>query len=322
VDQLPLAVAALVGVPALTAGYVIAAERGLGLLPDRARRAVRPWLWLAPALLLLAVFLVYPTVQTIWLSLYDARSEAFVGLANYQYVFGDSQMLGALRNNVIWLVVFTGAAVGLGLLFAVLVDRVPYEAVARSVVFLPMAISFVAAGVIWKFMYDYRPLGSAQTGALNAVVTGLGADPQAWLINPPGNNLALIAVAVWTWTGFCVVILSAALKGIPGEVLEAARVDGADELQIFRHIVFPLISPTVAVVTTTMVIFALKAFDIVYVMTNGNYETEVIANRMYKEMFNFRHFGRAAAIATILLAAIVPVMWVNVGRFRAQEETR
>jgi alpha-glucoside transport system permease protein len=322
VDQLPLAVAALVGVPALTAGNVIATERGLGLLPDRSRTAIRPWLWLAPSLLLLAVFLVYPTLQTIWLSLYDARSESFVGLANYQFVFGDSTMLGALRNNVIWLVVFTGAAVGLGLLFAVLVDRVPYEAVARSVVFLPMAISFVAAGVIWKFMYDYRPPLSPQTGALNAVVSALGAEPQAWLINPPGNNLALIAVAVWTWTGFCVVILSAALKGIPGEVLEAARVDGADELHIFRHIVFPLISPTVAVVTTTMVIFALKAFDIVYVMTNGNYETEVIANRMYKEMFNFRHFGRAAAIATVLLAAIVPVMWINVGRFRSQEETR
>ena len=321
-DQLPLAIAAVVGVPAATAGYIVVAERVLELLPDRARGALRPWLWLAPALLLLAVFLVYPTLQTMWLSLYDARSETFVGLANYQFVFGDDQMLGALRNNLIWLVVFTGAAVGLGLLFAVLVDRVQYEALARSVVFLPMAISFVAAGVIWKFMYDYRPPLSPQTGTVNAVVTALGADPQAWLTNPPGNNLALIAVAVWTWTGFCVVILSAALKGIPGEVLEAARVDGADELQIFRSIVFPLISPTVAVVTTTMIIFALKAFDIVYVMTNGNYETEVIANRMYKEMFNFRHFGRAAAIATVLLLAIVPVMWVNVGRFRAQEETR
>ena len=321
-DQLPLAVAALVGVPALTAGYVVAAERGLELLPDRSRGALRPWLWLAPALALLAVFLVYPTLQTIWLSLYDARSEGFVGLANYQFVFGDAATLGALRNNVLWLIVFTAAAVGLGLLFAVLVDRVSYEAVARSVVFLPMAISFVAAGVIWKFMYDYRPPLSPQTGTVNGLVTAFGADPQAWLINPPGNNLALIAVAVWTWTGFCVVILSAALKGIPGEVLEAARVDGADEPRIFRHIIFPLISPTIAVVTTTMVIFALKAFDIVYVMTNGNYDTEVIANRMYKEMFNFRNFGRAAAIATVLLLAIIPVMWVNVGRFRDQEETR
>jgi alpha-glucoside transport system permease protein len=322
VEQLPLAVAAVVGVPAATAAYVVLAERLLELLPDRARKGLRPWFWLAPALLLLAVFLVYPTLQTVWLSLYDARSEAFVGLANYQFVFGDDGMLLALRNNVIWLIVFTGAAVGLGLLFAVLVDRVPYEALARSVVFLPMAISFVAAGVIWKFMYDYRPPLTPQTGTLNAIVTAFGADPRVWLVDPPGNNLALIAVAVWTWTGFCVVILSAALKGIPGEVLEAARVDGAGELQIFRGIILPLIGPTVAVVTTTMVIFALKAFDIVYVMTNGNYETEVIANRMYKEMFNFRHFGRAAAIATLLLAAIVPVMLFNMGRFRAQEEQR
>jgi alpha-glucoside transport system permease protein len=320
--QLPLAIAAVVGVPAATAGYVVLAERLIELMPDRRRGAVRPWVWIAPALLLLAVFLVYPAVQTIWVSLTDASATNFVGLENYLYVFGDPVMLTALRNNVIWLLFFTGVTVALGLLIAVLADRVPYEGVAKAVVFLPMAISFVAAGVIWKFMYDYRPPGLPQTGTLNAVMTGLGFEPQAWLINTPGNNLTLIAVAVWTWTGFCVVILSAALKGIPGEVLEAARVDGADEWQIFRHVILPLISPTVAVVTTTMVIFALKAFDIVYVMTNGNYDTEVIANRMYKEMFNFRHFGRAAAIAVVLLVAIVPVMLMNVRRFRFQEETR
>ena len=173
-------------------------------------------------------------------------------------------------------------------------------------------------------MYDYRPPGLPQTGTVNALLTALvsGFEPQAWLINTPTNNLALIAVAVWTWTGFCVVILSAALKGIPTEVLEAARVDGAGEWQIFRYVILPLISPTVAVVTTTMIIFALKAFDIVYVMTNGNYDTEVIANRMYKEMFNFRHFGRAAAIAVVLLIAIVPVMLLNIRRFKFQEETR
>ena len=210
--------------------------------------------------------------------------------------------------------------VTLGLLVAVLTDRVPYESVAKAIVFLPMAISFVAAGVIWKFMYDYRPPGLPQTGTLNAVVTAVGAQPRAWLIDAPGNNFALIAVAVWTWVGFCTVILSAGLKGIAPEILEAARVDGASEWLIFRHVIVPLMSPTIAVVATTMVIFALKAFDIVYVMTNGNYDTEVIANRMYKEMFNFRHFGRAAAIAVVLLAAIVPVMWFNVGRFRAQEE--
>ena len=321
-EQLPLAVAAVIGVPAATAGYVVLAERLIEMLPDRRRRAVRPWVWLAPALLLLAVFLVYPALQTLWVSLRDPNSVNFVGLENYIYVFGDSVMLIALRNNVIWLVFFTGVTVALGLLIAVLSDRVPYEGIARAVVFLPMAISFVAAGVIWKFMYDYRPPGLPQTGTLNAVLTALGFEPQAWLINAPTNNLALIAVAVWTWTGFCVVILSAALKGIPDEVLEASRVDGANEWQIFRYVILPLISPTVAVVTTTMIIFALKAFDIVYVMTNGNFDTEVIANRMYKEMFNFRHFGRAAAIAVVLLAAIVPVMWFNVGRFRAQEEVR
>jgi alpha-glucoside transport system permease protein len=323
-EQLPLALAAVVGVPAATAGYVILAERLLELMPDRRRRAVRPWVWLAPALLLLAVFLVYPALQTLLVSLRDASSVDFVGLENYLYVFGDPAMLIALRNNVLWLVFFTLLAVGLGLLIAVLADRVPYEGVAKAIVFLPMAISFVAAGVIWRFMYDYRPPGLPQTGTVNALLTALvpGFEPQAWLINPPGNNLALIAVAVWTWTGFCVVILSAALKGISNEVLEAARVDGADEWQIFRYVIFPLISPTVAVVTTTMIIFALKAFDIVYVMTNGNYDTEVIANRMYKEMFNFRHFGRAAAIAVVLLVAIVPVMLMNIRRFRFQEETR
>ncbi|HEV8633799.1 MAG TPA: sugar ABC transporter permease [Chloroflexota bacterium] len=323
-EQIPLAVAAAVGVPAATAGYVVLAERLIELLPDRRRRAVRPWVWLAPALLLLAVFLVYPALQTIWVSLRDAGSTGFVGLENYVYVFNDPVMLIALRNNVLWLVFFTGATLAFGLLIAVLTDRVPYERIARAVVFLPMAISFVAAGVIWRFMYDYRPPGLPQTGTVNALLTALvpGFEPQAWLINTPTNNLALIAVAVWTWTGFCVVILSAALKGIPTEVLEAARVDGAGEWQIFRYVILPLISPTVAVVTTTMIIFALKAFDIVYVMTNGNYDTEVIANRMYKEMFNFRHFGRAAAIAVVLLIAIVPVMLLNIRRFKFQEETR
>lgn len=321
-DRVPLALAAVVGVPLATAGYLVLVEKLLALLPDRRRGGLRPWLWLTPALALLLVFLVYPAIQTIILSLYDATSTNFVGLQNYAYIATDDAMLGALRNNVIWLVFFTLLTVTFGLVVAVLTDRVPYESAAKGIIFLPMAISFVAASVIWKFMYDYRPPGSPQTGTLNAVITAIGAEPRAWLLDPPGNNLALIAVAVWTWVGFCTVILSAGLKGIPVEVLEAARVDGANEWQIFRTVIVPLLSPTIAVVATTMVIFALKAFDVVYVMTNGNYETEVIANRMYKEMFNYRHFGRAAAIAVVLLAAIVPVMWFNVGRFRAQEEIR
>jgi alpha-glucoside transport system permease protein len=214
--------------------------------------------------------------------------------------------------------------VSLGLLIAVLTDRVSYESAAKAIIFLPMAISFVAAGVIWKFMYDYRPPGLPQTGTVNAMLTTVvpGFQPQAWLINPPLNNLALIVAAVWVWTGFCMVILSAGLKGISNDVLEAARVDGANEWQVFWRVIFPLLGPTITVVATTMLITALKAFDIVYVMTNGNFETEVIANRMYKEMFNVRDFGRASAIAVVLLVAIVPVMLLNLRRFREQEAIR
>lgn len=323
-DRLLLAATATLGVPAALVGYVVAVEWLLGRLPERRRARLRPWLWLLPAATFLLTFLVYPTVDTLALSLRDARGERFVGLENYAFLFSDPALLLALRNNAIWLVCFTLLAVCLGLLIAVLTDRVPYEPVARTVVFLPMAISFVAAGVIWRFMYDYRPPGTSQTGAVNAVLTALvpGFEPQAWLINPPANNLALIVAAVWVWTGFCMVVLSAALKGIPTELLEASRVDGAGEWQVFRQVVLPLLAPTLAVVATTMLITALKAFDVVYVMTNGNFETEVIANRMYKELFNARHFGRASAIAALLLAAIVPIMWLNLRRFRAQEAAR
>ena len=323
-DRLLLALVVVLGVPAATAGYIVAAEWLLGRLPTRSHSVIRPWLWIAPGAALLIVFLVYPSLHTLYLSFRNADSSQLVGLANYQYVLTNQTMLLALRNNLIWLVVFTTATVTLGLVIAVLTDRVPYESLAKAIVFLPMAISFVAAGVIWKFMYDFRPPGSPQTGTVNAALLAIapGFEPQAWLISTPWNNLALIVVGVWTWTGFCLVILSAGLKGISTEVIEAARVDGANEFQVFRYVIVPLLGSTIAVVATTMVIFALKAFDIVYVMTNGNYDTEVIANRMYKEMFNFRDFGHASAIAVVLLVAIVPVMIFNIRRFRQQEEIR
>ncbi len=284
----------------------------------------RPWLWLAPALGFIGVFLVYPALYTIWLSARDARAEGFVGLQNYAFVLTNREMLLAFRNNLIWLVVFTALTVGLGLLMAVLTERVRYERAARSVMFLPMAISFVAASVTWKFVYEFRPEGAPQIGGLNALLDALipSFHPRAWLVDQPVNTLALIAVAVWVWVGFCLVLLSAALKGLEPELLEAARCDGCTEWQVFWKIVFPILSTTIVVVATTMVIFALKAFDVVYVMTNGNFNTEVIANRMYKEMFNFRHFGRASAIAVILFLATVPVMVANIRRFRAQEAAR
>ncbi len=281
-----------------------------------------PWLYLAPALLILGVYLVYPIAGTVYYSFFDKRSEKFVGLANYAWALTSKTMLIALRNNLLWLVFFTVFVVGFGLLLAVLADRVRYESPLKSIIFLPMAISFVGAGVIWKFVYAFRPKGAEQIGLLNAIVTALGGEPVGWLVNRSINNFALIAVGIWVWTGFCMVVLSAAYKGIPRELIEAARVDGANEWQIFRRITLPLMMPTIAVVTTTMVINVLKVFDIVYVMTNGDFGTEVLANRMYKEMFNFRHFGRASTIAVILLLAIIPVMLMNIRRFQEEEALR
>jgi alpha-glucoside transport system permease protein len=215
---------------------------------------------------------------------------------------------------------FTSLTVVSGLIIAVLVDRVRYEPWAKAAVFLPQAISFVGAGVIWKFMYDYRP----KVGLLNAVLTTLFPDfePVGWLVNSDITTFALIAVGIWMWTGFAMVILSAAIKGIPDEIIEAARIDGASEWQIFWRITIPLTSSTIAVVTTTLVIMVLKIFDLVYVMTAGRYDTNVIANQMYKELYINRHNGRASAIAVVLLLAIVPMMLINIRRLQIQEARR
>lgn len=321
-NTLLMAFVVVIGVPAVTIGYVAAGEWLLRLLPPKTGKSLRPWLWLAPALALLAFYLVYPAISTIYLSLLNARSTAFVGLANYIHFFTNGDILQALRNNVYWVILLTALTVGFGLIFAVVFERVRYESLAKSIIFLPLAISFVAAGIIWKLMYDYQPPVRAQTGTLNALLVAGGAQPVPWLIDGRTNNLALIIVGAWMWTGFAMVILSAGLKGISTEILEAARVDGATEWNVFLRIILPIMSPTVAVVATTIIITALKAFDIVYVMTNGNFGTDVIANRMYKEMFNFTDFGRASAIAVVLLLAIVPVMLININRFRRQEELR
>jgi alpha-glucoside transport system permease protein len=323
-DRVVLALIVVIGVPAILVGYITLVEGFLRGVPPVPRDKLRPWLWVLPALACLAIFWLYPLANTINMSVRNAASTEVVGLDNFIYVFTDPGMLSSLRNNVIWLIVFTLLTVGFGLAAAVLTDRVPYESAAKSIIFLPMAISAVGTGVIWRFMYDYRPPGTAQRGTLNALLTGIvpGLQPQAWLINEPINTFALIIAYAWIWTGFCMVILSAGLKGIPGEVLEAARVDGAGEWRVFWRIIFPMLGSTIAVVTTVMLVNVIKTFDIVYVMTNGNFNTEVIANRWYKEMFNFKEFGRASAIAVVLMFAIVPIMVYNLREFRSQEARR
>lgn len=241
-----------------------------------------------------------------------------LGLHNYAFAFTDPAMLTAFRNNVTWLLVGTAGSVIIGLLVATMVDRIKREALAKSFIFMPLAISFVGASVIWRFVYAWQPPGREQIGVLNAIVTRLGLDPIPWLIETPLNTYALIAIMVWLQTGFCMVILSAALKGIPNEYIEAARIDGAGERQIFFGIVIPMIRGALITVTTTVFIAILKVFDIVYVMTNGKFETEVIANRMFVEMFNFRNFGRASALAVVLLLVVLPIMLLNIRNLRRQ----
>lgn len=293
---------------------------------------VVPWFYILPALIVILVFVVYPTVNTAALSLRDRTGEQPASVEcradepcwgifeNYRYALTDPGMLTALGNNALWLLVMVPITVAAGLLIAVLADKVKYEALVKSIIFMPMAISFIGAGVIWRFMYMIVSGGGEQIGVLNAIMVKLGLEPVAWLSAPGVGNLALMLVGVWLWAGFCMTILSAALKGLPTEVLEAARVDGANEWYVFWRIMFPMILPTVTVVTTTMVIIVLKIFDIVFVMTGGNFGTEVIANRMFKLIVT--DTGRSMAIAMLLLVLTIPVMIINVRRFSEQEKMR
>jgi alpha-glucoside transport system permease protein len=285
-----------------------------------------PWLFVGPALILILFFLAYPMLMTVVRSFYGKGTQIFastldyVGLANWEFVFTSATMLSALRNNALWAVSFTFCTVTSGLLLAVLMDRVRYEKVLKTIIFIPAAISMVGASVIWKFVYAYRPVDLPQIGVINGLMVAFGKEPVGWLIERPWiNNLALIVVGIWIWTGFCMVIFSAAYKNIPRDLIEAARTDGANEWQIFWSIILPLMTTTIAVVATTMIVQVLKIFDIVFVMTNGAYDTEVVANRMYKEMFNFFNYGRASAIAVVLLLLITPIMIVNIRRFTRQE---
>ena len=323
-DKLVTAIIVVIAVPAVLVGYIWGTEQVLRLVSERMKPRIRPWLWLLPAFGFLGVFLVYPMIGTVVTSLQDKFGKKFVGLTNYAWFFGSDDALTALKNNALWLIFLTLLTVGLGLLIAVLVDRVRYESVAKSVIFVPLAISMVAAGVIWLYMYGYSPPGSPQTGTLNAAIGAVGISPVPWLQVETFsvNTFALIIVMAWMWTGFAMVIISAALKGINPELLEAARVDGATELQVFRGIIFPLLVPTLVVISTTMIITALKAFDVVFTMTGGQLKTNVIGTLMYQEMFSFGNSARGAAIAVVLLVAIVPIMFFNISRFRAQEAIR
>lgn len=312
-----LIVGLLTGVVGVWAIYWVLNDLMMRLPTGRVRNLSLAYVFVGPALVLLVVFLLYPAINTIRLSFFDAKGQTFVGLQNYVAVLTSPEFLIVLRNNLLWLVFGTLFCVSLGLVIATLVDRVRRESFWKTWIFLPLAISAVGASVTWKFMYAYAPANRPQIGLFNAVITALGSDPVAWLIEEPLNNLALIAIFIWAQTGFCMVILSAALKGVPTEIVEAARIDGASEVQIFFRVLIPTIRGTIFTVTTTIVVAVLKVFDIVYTMTGGNFHTQVIANAMYQDFKNIQ-YGRSAALAVILLIAVVPVMIINVRNLRQQ----
>lgn len=307
------------GMVAYFAGGYFLVDRLTG---DKGKQHILPWVFVAPALLVLFFYLVYPTFNTFYLSFLNEDSEAFIGFANYAWSFTNDRMLESFRNNVLWLIFVPTLSTVFGLLIAILADRVPWENAAKALIFLPMAISFVGASVIWRFIYYFRAEGEEQIGLLNAIWTSFGGDPVAWLTVQPWNNFALMIIMIWLQTGFAMVLLSSALKGVPDETLEAARIDGANEVRIFFSIIIPQIANTIGVVMTTIIILVLKVFDIVFVMTSGQFGTEVLANQMYFQLFSAGQIGRGSAAAIVLMLAVVPVMVINIRRFQAEEALR
>jgi alpha-glucoside transport system permease protein len=308
---------------------------------------LQPFVFVGPAILMLLWFLALPVLRTFYISLFGRNGPAalplsmlltapaayfaglgkeFVGLSNFGAVFTDRLMLGALRNNVLfWICIATPLTVICGLLIAVLADRSSWERTAKSLIFMPMAISFVGASVIWNFMYEVSPAGTPQIGLLNAVVVALGGHPHGWTnltAIAPWNNLFLVVIVLWLQVGFAMVLFSAAIKGIPDDLLEAARMDGATEIQIFFRIMIPSIMGTIITVTTTIIIFTLKIFDVVWVMTGGQFGTDVIATQFYRQSFINRNAGYGSAIAIVLLLAVVPVMIYNLRQLKDQETFR
>lgn len=286
-------------------------------LPGSWPRRLQPFVYIGPAVAIMGWYLAIPVLRTLILSFKDEIGASWVGFDNYHFAFTDRIMLETFRNNLLWMIVGTSFSVGLGLLIAVLADRSRFEAVYKSIIFMPMAISFVGAGVIWKFVYTYKGegVGIQEIGLLNAIVLALGGQSRPWLSLPPWNNLLLIIIMIWLQTGFSMVVISSAIKGIPMELLEAARIDGATEIQAFFKITIPYIKGTLITVITTIVIFSLKLFDIVRVMTGGNNGTNVIANEFYLQRFTYGNTGRASAIAIVLLVAVIPVIINNLREF-------
>ncbi|GAB3185249.1 carbohydrate ABC transporter membrane protein 1 (CUT1 family) [Micromonospora palomenae] len=301
---------------------LIAASASGAPLPRRPkqREGLFALFFLLPTLLLLAIGLVVPAIRTTLLSFMDAGSNDWVGLRNYGWMFSEDSIVRVLLNTLVWVLLVPLVATSFGLLYAVMVDKARFEAVAKSLIFLPMAISFVGASIIWKFVYAYRGDGQEQIGLLNQIVVSLGGEPEQWLLESPLNTLLLIVIMVWIQAGFAMVVLSAAIKAIPADIVEAARLDGVTPWQMFWQITMPSIRPALIVVVVTLSIATLKVFDIVRTATNGNYDTSVIANEMYNQAFRYGQNGQGSALAVFLFILVVPIVIYQIRNLRQQRE--
>lgn len=296
----------------------------VALLEKRGAKRVA-WFFVGPTFLLLLLGLVYPAVRTVIRSFFDAAGKSFIGIDNYTAIFTSSDQLIVLRNTVLWVLVAPVVATIVGLIYAIIVDGAKGEAVAKSLIFLPIAVSFVGASIIWKFVYEYRfydptlAVNPQQIGLLNQIIVWLGGTPQQFLINEPWNNLFLIAVMIWIQAGFAMTILSAAIKAIPADMVEAARLDGVSSWGMFRFITIPTIRPTLVVVLTTIAIGSLKVFDIVRTMTGGQFGTSVVANEFFTQSFSAGNQGLGAALAVLLFILVIPIIVYNIRQIRRSE---
>jgi alpha-glucoside transport system permease protein len=272
-----------------------------------------------PAILMIALGLLYPAIRTILQSFQDAASLNWVGVENYKTVFTDDNQITVLRNTAVWVIVTPIVATFIGLIYAILIDRSRFEKFAKALIFLPMAISLVGASVIWKFVYDYRSSGQEQIGLLNAMLQGLGFDTYRFLQEPPWNTVFLVVILIWVQAGFAMTILSASIKAIPDDMIEAARLDGVSGFKMFRYITVPSIRPSLIVVLTTISITTLKVFDIVRTATGGQFETSVIAYEFYVQSFRSFNNGLGAALATLLFVLVMPIVIYNVRQLRKVE---
>jgi alpha-glucoside transport system permease protein len=315
-------VTVLVGIGVALAVYWVL-NKLAELLPGKNEHRVKPYLYILPAYLAITIYLIYPAIQTVIDSFRDEASINWIGFENYTELLSSSDFRDTLFNTLLWILIVPAATVVLGLAVATLADRLKpgAENLVKTIVFLPMAISLVGASVVWNFIYEARPAGQPQVGLQNAVIGVFGLDPLAWLevSELHLNSLLLMMVLAWSQVGFSMVLLSAAVKGVPVDTLEAARIDGANERQTFFQVVVPQIKGTIITVYVTVTIGVMKIFDIVYTMTNGRFNTNVVGNEFFNQLNRFFNNGAAAAVVVLLMLAVIPIMIYQVRHFRAEE---